>query len=96
MARSVRASERRVLAGAGGRGEEQGGAEQPASATPLQEALQVLRIDEDSGVRSGGAEPAGAAIGAAQPAASQHASRWMVRASKNLLGRGWKHAHRKK
>jgi len=51
----------------------------PGGAAALEETLKILSIDEDAGVRSRGAEPAGAAVdatgGAAQPAASQHASR---------------------
>ena len=56
--------------------QEQGRTALPAGAAALEEALKILSIDEDAGVRSRGAEPAGVAVdatgGAAQPAAPQH------------------------
>ena len=46
-------------------------AAKPAGATALEETLQVLGVDEDSGVCTG-AEASAAAVGNAQAAASQH------------------------
>ena len=77
----------------------QGCPAQPRSGSALPRSglaiCHVLSIDEDAGMRSGGAEAAGAAMdaagSAAQPAASQHASRhrggWRsVRTSKLQAG----------
>ena len=49
--------------------QEQGRTALPAGAAALEEALKILSIDEDAGVRSRGAEPAGVAVDATGGAA---------------------------